>query len=127
MSTWLGGSDHGTDCLSARADSIRANLEVVQRLLASTAGDHAVDIRDRAILMLLAVYGLRSEEVRGLQLEDLDWDRELINIGRPKTRRIQQYPLASTVGDAILRYLREVRRHRPSRHVFLTLRVPTAL
>ncbi len=98
--------------------------EVVQSLLASTTGDHAVDIRDRAILMLLAVYGLRSEEVRGLQLEDLDWDRELINIGRPKTRRIQQYPLASTVGDAILRYLREVRQHRPSRHVFLTLRAP---
>ena len=83
-----------------------------------------MDIRDRAILMLLAVYGLRSEEVLGLQLEDLDWDGELINIGRPKPRRIQQYPLASTVGDAILRYLREVRLHHPSRHVFLTLRAP---
>jgi len=98
--------------------------EVVQKLLGSTAGDRAVDIRDRAILMLLAVYGLRSEEVRGLQLEDLDWDRELINIGRPKPRKIQQYPLASTVGDAILRYLREVRLRHPSHHVFLTLRAP---
>ena len=98
--------------------------EVVQKLLATTTGDRPVDIRDRAILMLLAIYGFRSEEVLGLQLEDLDWDRELIHIGRPKPRRIQQYPLASTVGDAILRYLREVRLHRPSRHVFLTLRSP---
>jgi site-specific recombinase XerD len=98
--------------------------EVVQKLLASTEGDNPVDIRDRAILMLLAVYGLRSEEVRGLQLEDLDWDRELIKIGRPKTRRKQQYPLVSTVGDAILRYLRKVRQRRPSRYVFLTLRAP---
>jgi len=98
--------------------------DVVQKLLASTEGNHPVDIRDRGILMLLAVYGLRSEEVRGLQLEDLDFDRELINIGRPKTRRKQQYPLVSTVGDAILRYLMEVRRWRPSRHVVLTLRAP---
>jgi site-specific recombinase XerD len=98
--------------------------KVVQKLLENTAGDRVVDIRDRAILMLLAVYGLRSEEVLGLQLEDLDWDRDLINIGRPKSRRLQQYPLASTVGDAILRYLQEVRLHRPSRHVFLTLRAP---
>lgn len=98
--------------------------EVVQQLLASTAGDHPVDIRDRAILMLLAVYGLRSGEVQRLQLEDLDWDRELINIVRPKPRTIQRYPLAPTVGDALLRYLKEVRLHRPSRHVFLTLRAP---
>ena len=98
--------------------------EVVQQLLASTAGDRLVDIRDHAILMLLAVYGLRSEEVQRLQLEDLDWDRELINIVRPKPRRIQQYPLAPTLGDAILRYLKDVRLHRPSRHVFLTLRAP---
>jgi integrase/recombinase XerD len=74
--------------------------------------------------MLLAVYGLRSGEVQGLQLEDLDWNRELITILRPKPRRIQQYPLTPTVGDAILRYLREVRLHHPSRHVFLTLRAP---
>lgn len=98
--------------------------EMVQQLLASTAGDRPVDIRDRAILMLLVVYGLRSEEVQRLRLEDLDWHRELINIVRPKSRRIQQYPLAPTVGEALLRYLREVRLHRPSRHVFLTLRAP---
>ena len=97
---------------------------VVQQLLASTTGDRSVDIRDRAILMLFAVYGLRSEEVLGLQLEHLDWNRELIHIVRPKSRRSQQYPLTQTVGEAILRYVREVRLHRPSRHVFLTLYAP---
>lgn len=98
--------------------------QVVQKLLRSTAGNRPVDIRDRAILMLLAVYGLRSGEVQRLQLVDLDWDREVINIVRPKSRRTQQYPLVSAVGDAILRYLKDVRLHRPSRHVFLTLRAP---
>ena len=98
--------------------------EVVQQLLASTAGNRSVDIRDRAILMLFVVYGLRSEEVQGLKLEDLDWNRELIHIVRPKSRRTQQYPLTQTVGEAILRYLKQVRLHRPSRHVFLTLNAP---
>src|SRR5262249_50867704 len=38
--------------------------KVVQQLLASTTGNRAVDIRDRAILLLFVVYGLRSEEVQ---------------------------------------------------------------
>ena len=98
--------------------------DVVQQLVKSTEGSRAIDIRDRAILLLLAVYGLRSEEVQRLQLEDVDWNRDRITIVRPKPRTIQESPLATTVGDAILRYLTDVRRHRPSRHVFLTVRAP---
>jgi integrase/recombinase XerD len=98
--------------------------KVVQLLLASTTGNRPVDIRDRAILLLFVVYGLRSEEVQGLQLEDLDWKREVIRVVRPKSRRTQEYPLTATVGAAILRYLKQVRLRRPSRHVFLTLHAP---
>jgi integrase/recombinase XerD len=97
---------------------------VVQQLLDSTATDRPIDIRDRAILMLFALYGLRSEEIQLLQLKDLDWETELIHIARPKPRTVQKYPLTPIVGEAILRYLKKVRLHRPSRHVFLTLRAP---
>lgn len=97
---------------------------VVQQLLENTASDHPRDIRDRGILMLFAVYGLRSEEVQCLQLKDLDWEREVIHITRPKPRSVSQYPLVPAVGEAILRYLQEVRLRRPSRCVFLTLRAP---
>ena len=75
---------------------------MVQQLLMGTMGDGPVDIRDRAILMLFAVYAVRSEEVQRLQLEDLDWNRGVIRIIRQKSRRTQQYPLTPTVGDAIL-------------------------
>jgi site-specific recombinase XerD len=98
--------------------------EAVQQVLASTRSDRSKDIRDRAIVMLFMVYGLRSGEVQRLQLEDLDWKREIINIVRPKSRRFQQFPLTQTVGEAILRYLKEVRLRRPSHHVFLTLKAP---
>ena len=98
--------------------------EVVQQLMRRTAGNRPVDIRDRAILLLLAIYGVRSGEIQCLQLADLDWDREVITLVRPKPRRTQQFPLTPTVGNAILRYLREVRLHRPSPYVFLTVRAP---
>jgi site-specific recombinase XerD len=96
----------------------------VQRLLASTEGDNATDIRDRALIMLFAVYGLRVSEVRALRLEDLDWENELLYVTRPKPRRRQTYPLSHTVGEALLRYLKEVRPSVRYREVFLTLLAP---
>jgi integrase/recombinase XerD len=98
--------------------------EDVQRLLATTEGDRPKDIRDRAVIMLFAVYGMRVGEVRGLCLEDLDWEQECIYVTRSKPRRRQVYPLSYTVGEAILRYLRDVRPRTPYREVFLTLKAP---
>ena len=96
----------------------------VQRLIASADGDSARDIRDRAILMLLATYGFRSGEVAGLCLEDLNWESEIISISRPKQRRAQQYPLVNQVGEAILRYLQHVRPRCVLREIFLSLKAP---
>jgi site-specific recombinase XerD len=98
--------------------------EVAQRLLATTEGDQPKNIRDRAILMLLLVYGLRSGEVCALRLEDLDWERELIQVTRSKRRCTQSYPLTSTVGEAILRYMKEVRPRSTHREIFLSLHAP---
>ena len=96
----------------------------VQRLLASINGDRPKDIRDRAIILLFAVYGLRVGEVRALCLDDLDWEEERIYVTRPKSRRRQTYPLVYTVGEALLRYVRTVRARSSYRNVFLTLRAP---
>lgn len=96
----------------------------VQWLIASTSGDSAHDIRDRAILMLLATYGFRSGEVASLCLENLNWESEIISISRPKQRRAQEYPLVSQVGEAILRYLQQIRPRCARREVFLTHKAP---
>ena len=101
-----------------------APWEDVQRLLVSSAGDSAADIRDHAILILLALYGLRAGEVSRLCLDDIDWDRELVSVTRPKQRCAQQYPWLPSVGDAVLRYLREVRPRCTSRKLFLTINAP---
>lgn len=100
------------------------NRDEVIRLLATTEGDRTFDIRARAILMLLITYGLRVGEVCGLQLDDLDWEREMLRVRCPKPGRTHLYPLSRGVGQTILRYLREVRPEQPDRTLFLTLRAP---
>lgn len=95
--------------------------EDVQRLLAMTEGDRKVDIRDRPILMLFAIYGLRRSEVGHLLLGDIDWKHELLSVRCSRSGRARLYPLLKLVGDALLRYLKEVRPKSSHREVFLTL------
>lgn len=96
----------------------------VQRLVDSTRGDTPAAIRNHAILLLHTVYGFRSGEVRGLTLDDLDWEGEIIRPPRPKQRRVGEYPLVREVGDAIVRYLRHARPPCACRALFVTLKQP---
>ncbi|NEV65283.1 tyrosine-type recombinase/integrase [Thiorhodococcus minor] len=81
-------------------------------------------IRDRAILLLFAVYALRSGEVARLRLDDIDWTHACITVVRAKQHCSQRYPLTDEAGSAIVRYLQEVRPCCGYREVFLTLRAP---
>jgi site-specific recombinase XerD len=96
----------------------------VRRLLATTEGDQPDNIRARAMLMLLAIYGLRAGEVNRLRLEDFDWEHEVFRVVSSKTGRVRTYPLTRSVGDAILHYLQEVRPRSSYRELFLSLRSP---
>jgi integrase/recombinase XerD len=96
----------------------------VQQLIASTDTDSPHDIRNRAILLLLAVYGLRSGEVVALTLDDVNWEQDILHVGRPKQRCRQEYPLVAEVGEAILRYLEQVRPRIGSHALFLTIKAP---
>jgi integrase/recombinase XerD len=96
----------------------------VQRLINSTSGNTHRDIRDNAILQLFAVYGFRSSEVAALRLEDLNWTQDRICLMRSKQRRRQEYPMLTSVGDSIVRYLQQARPRSSRREVFLTLRAP---
>ncbi len=98
--------------------------DVVQEIVDATAGDDSIAIRDHAILMLLAVYGVRSGEVARLQLTDIDWQRDTITFTRSKMAGSHSFPLRPSVGAAIIRYVKEVRPKSPRRQVFLTRRAP---
>jgi site-specific recombinase XerD len=98
--------------------------EQVRRLVANLDTDRPSHIRDRAIILLLAVYGLRIGEVCRLTLDDLDWTNEKIRVRRLKNKRIQEYPLTAEVGNAILKYLQNVRPQGAMRSLFVRLRTP---
>ena len=96
----------------------------VRQLITGIGQEQPADIRNRAIITVLAVYGFRSSEVCRLTLDDLDWERELIHLSRTKQRREHQYPLVREVGEAILLYLRKARPQTDRREVFLRLLPP---
>jgi len=98
--------------------------EAIGTAIARLAGDDPATLRDRALLLLLATYGLRSGEVRRLQLDDLDWPQARVRVVRSKSQRPEILPLASEVGAALARYLRHGRPTTTLRTVFLTLRAP---
>ena len=98
--------------------------QTVGRMLPAIEADTPGPARDRAILLLLSVYGLRSGEVRHMRLNDIDWAGDRIRFRRSKTLRPAEAPLQPAVGEAIAAYLS---RHRPrtrDRTLFLTLRAP---
>jgi integrase/recombinase XerD len=98
--------------------------EQVSRVLEQTDGGKSAQLRARAVLLLLAVYGMRSGEVRRLRLDDIAWKQATIHVVRSKSGRQDTYPLDTTVGNAIARYLRHGRPRSESRFLFLTTQVP---
>lgn len=97
----------------------------VKKILAKTEGDYPTNIRDRAIIMLLAIYGLRCSEVVDLKLDDIDWRNNLLKLNRAKDSKSQVFPLSKIVGAAILRYISKVRQNSCSqRNIFICRNAP---
>jgi site-specific recombinase XerD len=115
---------HGPHIYREHGLPLGPSWEDVGKLVNDAASDTAVDVRDRAILLLFAVYGLRAGEVANLRLEDIDWDHDRLTVRRPKQRRSQAYPLAPAVGQAIIRYLKEARPRCAFRELFLKTIAP---
>jgi integrase/recombinase XerD len=83
-----------------------------------------IGLRDYAMLLLLATYGLRSGEVRNLAIEDIDWRAESLRVRHSKTGACSFLPLLPQVGEALLAYLRHGRPRTDRREVFMRSRAP---
>jgi integrase/recombinase XerD len=99
--------------------------EDVGAVLESTRKDRTpLGLRDYAILMLLATYGLRAGEVVRLRLEDVDWRGDRLLVRHSKTGAESVLPLLAPVGNAILDYLRRGRHRTQAREIFIRARAP---
>ena len=82
--------------------------------------------RDHAIALCLCELALRSEEVVGLTVDDLDWRAMTLRLRQTKQRRQRLLPLPDSVARAIMKYLKRGRPPTQSRALFVGHLAPYA-
>jgi integrase/recombinase XerD len=97
---------------------VRSQSEIDQ-LLASFGDDTPSGKRGYAMVRCLADLGLRTSEVAGLRLDDIDWQAGTLRITRGKARRADVLPLPPKTGQAIVDYLHIERPQTSNRAVFV--------
>jgi site-specific recombinase XerD len=83
-------------------ETVRAFLKAIDRTT-------PMGLRDYAMFLLIATYGLRACEVVALTLDDVEWRMARLRIPQRKTRSALWLPLTDEVGTALLDYLRRGR------------------
>jgi site-specific recombinase XerD len=97
----------------------RLTPQEVEQLLATYADGTASNLRNHAMLLLLARLGLRAHEVVSLCLDDIDWADGRLSIRPGKTHRARSLPLPQDVGCAVVAYVQHGRPPSTYRQVFL--------
>ena len=95
----------------------------IEDIIASCGATTSVEIRDRAILLLLARMGLRAGDVWRLRLSDIDWRAGRLRL-HGKSRRGTMLPLPQDAGDALLAYIEDARPVISTERVFLRAQAP---
>jgi integrase len=99
--------------------------EQIRSILSSARKDRSRSgIRNYAILLLLATYGLRAGEVCKLRLDDIDWRAARLWIRHTKSGAHLCLPLLPVVGTALLNYLRQARPQCQDREIFIRMHAP---
>jgi integrase/recombinase XerD len=76
----------------------------IQEIIASVERTSAIGKRDYLILLLAAEYGWHSSDITHFCFGDIDWDNNVIRFNQQKTGNPVDYPLPSSVGNAIIDY-----------------------
>ena len=101
--------------------------ETVRTLLQSVDKTSPMGLRDYAIFLLIATYGLRSSEIVAISLEDVRWRQRILHIHQRKTSSPLVLPLTNEVLCALVEHLKRTRPPAPYRRVFLRMRAPMGL
>jgi site-specific recombinase XerD len=80
----------------------------VEALIEAVGGESPLALRNRALLELLYSGGLRSAEAVGLDLVDVDFEREAVHV-RGKGGKERSVPLGEEAAHHLARYLRDGR------------------
>lgn len=83
-------------------------LRDVEAELAALEGDGPLALRNRALVELVYSAGLRSHEAVGLELADVDFDREAVHV-KGKGGKERVVPLGEEAARCLALYLRDAR------------------
>jgi len=97
----------------------RALPEAEFEQLLAAIHDEEVGLRDRAIVLMLACYGVRRGQVSGLRLDDINWRARTILFRPYKRGKATEHTLLPILADALVRYLRTERSNSGDEFVFL--------
>jgi len=81
----------------------------VQRMIASLNDGRPVELRDHAMLLLMAVYGLRAGDIIALHLTDIDFAERILTVQRRKNIVTQRFPLNRDTVRTLRRYVNSAR------------------
>ncbi|MDD2356050.1 MAG: site-specific integrase [Lachnospiraceae bacterium] len=78
----------------------------IRKLVSSVERASAIGKRDYLILLLATEYGWRAKDITKFSFDNIDWENNLIHFYQHKTDVPVSFPLLSTVGNAIIDYLK---------------------
>ena len=77
----------------------------IRQMLQSAERASAIGKRDYLVLLLASEYGWRSSDIVNFSFDRIDWDKNTIRFEQQKTGTAVEYPLLSSIGNAIIDYL----------------------
>jgi site-specific recombinase XerD len=98
--------------------------ETVRKLLQSIDKTSPIGLRDYAMFLAIATYGLRSSEIVAISLEDIHWRQRILLIHQRKTSSPLELPLTNEVMSALVKHLKRTPPPAPHRKVFLRMHAP---
>src|SRR6476620_4832122 len=103
--------------------SVYRPVEVAGAL--SEAGNRSESgLRDRAVMLLASLLGLRSGDIKGLRFDQIDWANRRVSLVQHKTGRRLDLPLPDECALAIIDYWKNERPEGGDPQVFLRHRAP---
>lgn len=96
----------------------------IAEALAEAGNGSESPLRDRAVMLLASLLGLRSGDIKGLRFDQIDWANRRLSLLQHKTGRRLDLPLPGECALAIADYGKNERPEVDNPHVFLRQRAP---